>query len=174
MVNDPILKCVVVELSNAIEEVELRAERHTIIKLLDETMQRIANLGVPHPVVEPVQPLRSKNIKLTKKEKTLRNPLELKKGTKVEKTLKIMYLSNKHNKMLKLADYYNRNKYLYKELYGGSPYSTLSSCLNRLVQARLVLRTGKRSSYGYWLSEAGIALAKELVDEGSSRQEKLV
>jgi len=47
MVNDPILNTLIAEISDAIEEAEMTTPRHEIIKLIDETMARIASISIP-------------------------------------------------------------------------------------------------------------------------------
>ena len=47
MVNDPVLNSLIAEISDAIEEAEMTTPRHEIIKLIDETMARIASISIP-------------------------------------------------------------------------------------------------------------------------------
>jgi len=47
MISDPILNTLIAEISDAIEEAEMTTPRHEIIKLIDETMARIASISIP-------------------------------------------------------------------------------------------------------------------------------
>ena len=46
MMNDPILKCLLVEVGQTIAEIEYTTPRHEIVRVLDEATQKIAELGI--------------------------------------------------------------------------------------------------------------------------------
>lgn len=166
MVNDPILKCVVVELSNAIEEVELMVDRHAIIKILDETAQRISSLAVPRaiqpvlvepePKPEPVAQLVEKAANLTHQQ---------------SQTLLSVYRSNMENAGLRSKEYYVLNKNFYRSLYGGTNnLEQLRTILSTLHSKGYLRRIGHRKNMKYYLSAEGIKAARELSNQQSMQE----
>ena len=143
MTNDPILKCLLIEVGKAIGEVEYTAPRHEIVRVLDDASQRIAELGISREKrAIPVAPVvASKQTKRkTRKVRSLLQPQEL---------LVVLYESNQSNRSLSVRDWWAFNKPFFDDYYDGAsnPVASLSSVMSQLVGKGMLSRKDTGHKY---------------------------
>ena len=118
--NDPILKCLLVEVGKAIAEVEYTAPRHEIVRVLDEASRKIAELGVREKKALPVVPTK----RIPRKVRTLLQAQEL---------LVVLYESNKNNHPLSVKEWLALSQPFFDDYYQGvaNQTSSLSSVVSQ-------------------------------------------
>jgi hypothetical protein len=157
MTNDPILKCLLIEVGKAIGEVEYTAPRHEIVRVLDEATCKIAELGISKRKPEPVVPTK----RITRKVRKLLQSEEL---------LVVLYESNKSNRPLSVRDWLALNKSFFDDYYQGvsNQAASLSSVVSQLVAKGALTRKheyhhGKAPTYRFTLE--GIKEATSLQND---------
>jgi hypothetical protein len=141
MTNDPILKCLLIEVGRAIGEVEYTAPRHEIVRVLDDASRKIAELGIREKKAMPVTPVVARNPKrITRKVRKLLQPQEL---------LVVLYESNQGNRSLSVRDWLDLNKHFFDDYYHSvaSPVSSLSSVMSQLVGNGMLSRKDIGNKY---------------------------
>lgn len=140
--DDPILKCLLIEVGKAIAEVEYTVPRHEIVRVLDDASQRIAELGISREKKAiPVAPVvASKPKRKTRKVRELLQPQEL---------LVVLYESNQGNRPLSVRDWWALNKSFFDDYYHGvsNPVSSLSSVMSQLVGKGMLSRKDTGHKY---------------------------
>jgi len=137
MMNDPILKCLLVEVGKAIAEVEYTAPRHEIVRVLDEASRKISELGIREKKAMPVVPTK----RITRKVRKL---------LQAEELLVVLYESNKSNRPLSVRDWLSLNKPFFDDYYQGvaNQACSLSSVVSQLVAKGALTRKDRGHKYG--------------------------
>jgi len=137
MMNDPILKCLLVEVGKAIAEVEYTAPRHEIVRVLDEASRKISELGIREKKAMPVVPTK----RITRKVRKL---------LQAEELLVVLYESNKSNRPLSVRDWLSLNKPFFDDYYQGvsNQACSLSSVVSQLVAKGALTRKDVGNKYG--------------------------
>ena len=141
MTNDPILKCLLIEVGKAIGEVEYTAPRHEIVRVLDNAAWKIAELGIREKKAKPVMPVvASKPKRITRKVRKLLQPQEL---------LVVLYESNRSNRSLSVRDWLALDKHFFDDYFHGvaNQVSSLSSVMSQLVGNGMLSRKDIGNKY---------------------------
>ena len=174
--NDPILKCVLVEVSKAIAEVEFVAERHQVISILDDAARRIGELAVVKPKAVPiVKPVRPKAVPIVPGHKRkVGYKRTLRSLPQYQEILVALFDANPANTFHTVRQWVARNpSFFHAYFYGTNKMlSGVSSVFSQLVKRGLLLRKtgagGKELAIpSYCLTFEGIKGAEKLAKEGS-------
>ena len=124
MMNDPILNCLLVEVGKSISEVEYKAPRHEIVRILDEASRSIAELGISKRKPEPVKPLKE-----TK-------PTIARAFLQYQEILIFLHETNPDNVSLSVREWYEMNTEYFDSYFKciSSPYCSLSSVIGLLIK----------------------------------------
>jgi len=158
MMNDTILKCLLVEVGEAIGVIEYTTPRHEIVRVLDEATQQIAELGIkkkalPVARTAPIKPV------LNKAGKGL---------LQTEEVLVVLYETNPDNTILSVRQWRDINKSFFDEYYVNvsNQLASLSNIFSMLVKKGFMVRYGNRRKHiatpTYQLTLQGIAQAKQI------------
>jgi len=156
--NDPILKCLLVEVGKSISEVEYKAERHEIVRVLDEAAQKIAELGIKKKASPVARTAPTKPV--------LRRPRKALLQT--EEVLVVLYETNSDNADLSVREWRDINKAFFNDYYANvsNQLASLSNVFSILVKKGLMVRyaNGRKhvATPTYQLTREGIAEAQKI------------
>jgi len=158
MMNDPILKCLLVEVGKTIGEIEYTTPRHEIVRLLDEATQKIAELGIKKKAAPVARTAPTKPV-LARSGKGL---------LQTEEVLVVLYETNPDNTILSVRQWRDINKRFFAEYYANvsNQLASLSNIFSLLVQRGFMVRYGNGRKHvatpTYQLTIQGIDQAKQI------------
>jgi len=171
MMNDTILKCLLVEVGKAIAEVECTAPRHEIVRVLDEASRSIAELGVSKRKIpmsvkpEPVKPMKPlQETKPSKCSRYIKHTV-----SQPDEILLVLAETNPDNSDFSVRDWLEMNKPFFDDYYKGvsNQAASLSSVFSQLVRKKFLVRHDNGQKYAgsptYQLTVKGIAEARRLL-----------
>lgn len=158
MMNDTILKCLLVEVGEAIGEIEYTTPRHEIVRVLDEATQKIAELGIKKKAAPVASTAPTKPV--------LRRPRQALMQT--EEVLVVLYETNPDNSALSVRQWRDINRQFFDEYYlnVSNQLASLSNIFSMLVKKGFMVRHGNGRKHvatpTYQLTIQGIDQAKQI------------
>jgi len=158
MMNDPILKCLLVEVGQTIAEIEYTTPRHEIVRVLDEATQKIAELGIRKKAAPVARTAPTKPV-LQRPRKAL---------LQTEEVLVVLFETNPDNVDLSVRQWRDINKAFFTDYYANvsNQLASLSNVFSLLVKRGFMVRyaNGRKhvATPSYQLTRKGIDQAKQI------------